>query len=477
MHPKTTHYHFIGIGGIGMSGLAELLVRRGYAVSGSDLTANALTEKLQRLGVTFFQGHAPENLLESEVVVISSAIGLDNPELKAAQARGLQILSRAQMLAMLMAGKTQIAIAGAHGKTTTTSMTASVLRQGGLAPSVVIGGIVDSLGGNAVLGPGDYFVAEADESDGSFLVFNPHVAVVTNVDREHLDHYRDLAHIQEVFAKFIHQVQPGGAVVACYDDPNLRPLLYGVQGRLITYGLKSGGNYRAAHIQVTGGGSSYTLLRQEKKLGQITIPLAGWHYVANSLAAAAVGFALGLDFRDIQAGLAQTGRIKRRFEIKGENQGVTVIDDYGHHPTEIRATLDAMAQAFAGRRLVVAFQPHRFSRTQALLPDFFDIFQQAQLLFLTDIYSAGERVIHGLSGRDLYRGIREAGHTAVQYVGNREELAPELWNYLRRGDVLVTMGAGDIWKTGEEMLRRLASHPLHASGGSRCFAVRSGEVC
>ncbi|MBM4286545.1 MAG: UDP-N-acetylmuramate--L-alanine ligase [Deltaproteobacteria bacterium] len=477
MNLVSKHYHFIGIGGIGMSGLAELLVRQGYKVSGSDLAANALTEKLEHLGVRFFRGHAPDNVLGSEVVVISSAIGLDNPELRAAQATGLPVLSRAQMLAALMAEKRQIAIAGAHGKTTTTTMVASVLRQGGLAPSVMVGAVADALGSNAVLDQGNYFVAEADESDGSFLVLKPHVAVVTNVDREHLDHYRDLSHIQEVFAKFIHQVQPDGLLVACHDDPHVRPLLAGVRTRLVTYGLTDGGDYRARDIQVNGAGSSYILLHQEKEMGRIQIPLAGRHYVCNSLAAAAVGFALGLDFTDIRAGLARLGKIKRRFEIKGEAQGITVIDDYGHHPTEIRVTLAAMAQAYSDRRLVVAFQPHRYSRTQALLPEFFPIFAEADLLFLTDIYGAGERVIPGLSGRDLYHGVRDAGHPDVYYVADRKELASKLWCHLRPGDVLVTMGAGDIWQTGEEILRRLATRPLPAGIVPETYAVQSSEAC
>jgi UDP-N-acetylmuramate--alanine ligase len=474
---ESKHYHFIGIGGIGMSGLAELLVRQGYKVSGSDLAANALTEKLQLLGVKFFQGHAPDNVLGSEIVVISSAISLDNPELRAAQAAGLQVLSRAQMLAALMAEKKQIAIAGTHGKTTTTTMVAAVLRQGGLAPSIMVGGVVDTLGSNAVLGQGNYFVAEADESDGSFLVLNPHIAVVTNIDREHLDHYRDLTHIQEVFAKFINQVQSDGILVACQDDPHVRPLLPRVRSRLLTYGLKPGADYQARHIKVASNGSSYTLVLQEKELGQVHLPLAGLHYVSNSLAAAAVGFSLGLDFTDVRAGLAQIGKIKRRFEIKGEAQGITVIDDYGHHPTEVRVTLAAMAQAYSGRRLVVAFQPHRYSRTQALLTEFFPIFPEARLLFLTDIYGAGERVIPGLSGRDLYQGVKKAGHRAAYYVPDRKQLASELWNYLLPGDVLVTMGAGDIWRTGEEILRRLNSFPLPASLPDQFFAAQSREVC
>jgi UDP-N-acetylmuramate--alanine ligase len=477
MNLGSQQYHFIGIGGIGMSGLAELLVRQGCQVSGSDLAANALTEKLQQLGVKFFLGHASDNITGSSIVVISSAIGLDNPELQAAQAGGLPVLSRAQMLAALMAEKRPIAIAGTHGKTTTTTMVASVLHQGGLAPSVMVGGVVDTLGSNAVWGQGKYLVAEADESDGSFLVFQPHIAVVTNIDRDHLDHYRDLHHIQEVFAKFIRQIQPDGVLVACLDDPNIRSLLTDLPIRVTTYGLQPGPEFQARHITVNERGSFYTLVHRNQELGQIHLSLAGRHYVSNSLAAAAVGFSVGLDFAAIKTGLAQTGKIKRRFEIKGEAQGITVIDDYGHHPTEVQVTLTGMAQAYSGRRLVVAFQPHRYSRTQALLPEFFPVFNPARLVFLTDIYGAGERVIPGLSGLDLYQGVKKNGHPATYYVPERKALAATLLNYLRPGDVLVTMGAGDIWRTGEEILRLLASRPLPVPRASQAPAVSSPEVC
>jgi len=477
MHPQARHYHFIGIGGIGMSGLAELLVQQGYQVSGSDLAANALTQKLQQLGVRVFQGHAPEHIQGSDLVVISSAIGYDNPELQAARAHGLPILSRAQMLAALMSGKKQITIAGTHGKTTTTTMVAAVLRQGGLEPSVMVGGVVDTLGSNAVLGGGPVFVAEADESDGSFLLYTPHVAVVTNIDRDHLDHYRDLEHIQTVFRDFIAKVEPDGFLVACVDDPHLRAVLNGGPPRLITYGLTRAADYQAQEISIHGLGSVYTLVQGGRALGRIYLPLAGRHYVCNSLAAAAVGFALGLDFQAIQAGLAQTGRIKRRFEVKGEVQDITVVDDYGHHPTEIQVTLAAMAQAFAGRRLLVAFQPHRYSRTHALLPDFFPVFAAADVVYLTDIYGAGEPRRPGLSGYDLYRGIQQTGHPAVHYVPERRELAAVLAQEVRPGDVVITMGAGDIWRTGEELLDLLASRPVADEQNQTSYPLPVAEIC
>lgn len=477
MSLAANHYHFIGIGGIGMSGLAELLLRQGYTVSGSDLSANSLTERLRNLGARIYQGHAPDQVNGAEIVVISSAIGLDNPELQAAAAKNLPIWSRAQMLAALMAAKKPIAIAGTHGKTTTTTMVAAVLQQGGLAPSIMVGGVVDNLGSNAVLDQGDYFVAEADESDGSFLVFSPYMAVVTNIERDHMDHYRDLQHIQEVFGKFVSRIHPTGCLVACLDDPQVRLLLPEVASRVCTYGLTSEADYQARQIKIDGRGSTYTLVGQGQELGQVRLPLAGRHYVLNSLAAAAVGFSLELDFAAVQKGLAKTGKIKRRFELKGEAQGITIIDDYGHHPTEIQVTLAAIAQAYKGRRLVVAFQPHRYSRTQALLPDFFPVFSEARLVFLTDIYGAGERVIPGLSGRELYLGVKKTGHTGVHYCAGRNDLARELWKKVRPGDVVVTMGAGDIWRTGEELLRLLATRSLAANLPRQSLAAAAPEVC
>lgn len=474
MSLRQARYHFIGVGGIGMSGLAELLLRQGYQVSGSDLKASAITRRLAALGLRFYEGHGASQLNGAEVVVISSAIRLDNPEYQEARRQGLPILSRAQLLAALMTGKTSIAIAGAHGKTTTTTMIGAILRQAGLDPTVVVGGVVTAWGSNALLGQGEYFVAEADESDGSFLLFRPQIAVVTNIDREHLDYYRDLAQIQETFARFLHQVPAGGLVVACKDDPYLQPLLYGLPARLVTYGLQPGGDYQAVDLAISARGSSYRLLAGNTEVGQLYLPLAGPHYVANSVAAAAVGLALGLPFAVIQAGLAAMGRIQRRFEVKGEAQGVLILDDYAHHPTEIRTTLRAMAQAFPNRRLVVVFQPHRYSRTQALLPDFFPIFDAAALLFLTDIYSAGEPVIPGLSGEDLYHGVRNHHPGPVYYVPEKQKLIAAMWPHLRPGDVVVTMGAGDIWQCGEELLLRLARQPLSVNSGNQSAAFPAG---
>ncbi len=450
------HYHFIGLGGIGMSGLAEILVRRGHRVSGSDLAAGPITRRLESLGARFYQGHRPEHLPEGAVVVHSTAVKEDNPELAAARARGLTVLRRGQLLAHLMEGHHQIAVTGAHGKTSTTAMTAAILRAGGLDPTVVVGALWDNLASNAVLGQGEHFVAEADESDGSFTFLRPQVTVITNLDREHLDYYRDLAHIQETFVRYLHALPPGARVVACADDSHLAPVLAQCPHAVTTYSLKpGGGDYWAAGLTPQGLGSSFRLVHQGRDLGALTLPLAGVHYVLNAAAACAVGRLLGLDIAACRQGLQQLGQIHRRCQVKGEVGGVLVVDDYGHHPTEIRATLAGLAQAFPERRLVVAFQPHRYSRTRALLPEFFPVFHQAGVVFITEIYAAGEQPLNGLSGRALYEGVRRTGHPQVHFFAEKSGLAGHLLRFLQPGDLLLTLGAGDIWRTGEELLSHL----------------------
>ena len=451
-----TTYHFIGIGGIGMSGLAELLVRQGHRVSGSDLAANAITQRLETLGVKFYEGHRPDHLGEAQIVVHSTAVKEDNPELAAARAQKRQVLRRGEMLARLMDGHFQVAITGMHGKTSTTAMVAAILRAGGLDPTVVVGALWDHLGSNAVLGRGDYFVAEADESDASFTLLSPQITVITNLDREHLDYYRDLAHIRETFAGYLQKLPGGSRVVAWADDPHLQPLLKDFSQELSTYSLHAGGDFRATDLQPQGLGSSFRLLHHGRELGTLTLPLAGAHYVLNAMAACAVAQSLGLDFPVWRRGLKDLGQIHRRCQVKGEAQGVLVLDDYGHHPTEIATTLRGLTQAFPGRRLVVAFQPHRYSRTQALLPEFFPVFAQAGMVFVTEIYSAGEPRLPGLSGRAIYEGIRHSGHPAVHFVEENGAVAPSILNHLLSGDLVLTLGAGDIWKTGEELLAQLA---------------------
>ena len=448
-------YHFIGVGGIGMSGLAELLVRQGHRVSGSDLAANALTRRLEELGAAIYQGHRPEHIGEAEVVVYSSAVKPDNPEFAAAKEQGRELLRRGEMLARLMDGHFQIAVTGAHGKTSTTAMVAAILRAGGLDPTVSVGAVWDNLGSNAVLGRGEYFVAEADESDASFALLSPQISVITNLDREHLDFYRDLDHIKEVFAGYLAKLPPGARVVAWADDPHLTPLLRDFS-RQVTYSLEPGaGDFRASNLESAGLGFRFNLAYQGRALGNITLPLAGEHYVLNAMAACAVGHTLGLPFEVWRRGLQDLGQIHRRLQVKGEARGVLVMDDYGHHPTEIAATLEGLARAFPDRRLVVAFQPHRFSRTRALLPEFFPVFQRAGAVFITEIYSAGEPALDGLSGRTVFEGIRRHGHPCVHFVEEKETVPEVILEHLRPGDLVLTLGAGDIYKFGEELLDKL----------------------
>ena len=441
-----------------MSGLAELLVRQGHEVSGSDLNSGPISSRLASLGVTIHQGHRAENLGSAQVVVHTTAVKEDNPELIAARASGRTILRRGEMQARLMEGHTQVAVTGAHGKTSTTAMTAAVLIAGGLDPSVLVGAVWENLGSNAALGRGEYFVAEADESDGSFLYLAPQVTVITNLDREHLDFYRDLDHIRETFARYLAGLPPEARIVAWGDDPYLPPLLEGLPQQISTYSLNPGADFYATDIKTAGLGCSYRLWQEGRPLGTIRLPLAGSHYVLNSLAACAVGAHLALPFSAWQEGLATLGQIHRRCQVKGEARDILVMDDYGHHPTEIAATLAALAQAFPERRLVVAFQPHRYSRTKALLPEFFQVFGEARQVFITDIYGAGEPVLPGISGRDLFSGIKRQGHPAVTYIKDLA-LHPEmLLERLLPGDILLTMGAGDIWKVGEDLLQRLGHH-------------------
>jgi UDP-N-acetylmuramate--alanine ligase len=449
-------YHFIGVGGIGMSGLAELLVRQGHKVSGSDLAANAITKRLETLGVRVCQGHRAENLGDADIVVYSTAVKEDNPELSAARSQGLKVLRRGQLLARLMEDHFQVAVTGAHGKTSTTAMTAAILRAGHLDPTVVVGAMWDCLGSNAILGRSEYFVAEADESDSSFTFLSPQISVITNLDREHLDHYRDLAHIQEIFAGYIRRLPAGARLVACADDPHLAPVLEDCPHKLITYSLKRDtADFYATELSPQGLGYSFRLWHRGRDLGIMTLPLAGSHYVLNAMAACSVGYLLGLDFEIWRQGLRHLGQIHRRCQVKGEIRGILVVDDYGHHPTEIRSTLTGLAQAYPERRLVVAFQPHRYSRTQALLPDFFPVFDQAEMVFITEIYGAGEKRPNGLSGRSVYEGIRGTGHSGVHFIEENTEKADSIFQHLKPGDMVLTLGAGDIWKTGEELLARL----------------------
>jgi len=454
MKRRIRRVHFVGIGGSGMSGIAEVLLNLGYRVSGSDLVESDTTLRLQRLGAEVVIGHRSENLRDADVVVISSAVRTDNPEVIAAHERIIPVIPRAEMLAELMRMKYGVAIAGTHGKTTTTSMIATVLAHGGLDPTAVIGGKLNSFGSNAKLGQGELLVAEADESDGSFLKFSPTIAVVTNIDPEHLDHYRNLEEIQKAFLEFINKVPFYGLAILCLDQENVQALIPQVQKRYVTYGLSSQANFRAADISYHGLTTSFRVFANERELGQISIQMPGLHSVYNALAAIATASELDVNFEIVRQALGSFSGVQRRFQIKGEWDGVMVVDDYGHHPTEIKATLSAAKNGW-GRRTVVVFQPHRYSRTRDLFKEFLTAFNQADVLFLTGIYPAGEDPIPGVNVQGLYEGIKGHGHKDVTLVLDKSAILDRLLPRLKPGDMVFTLGAGDVWKTGEALIERL----------------------
>jgi len=454
MFKRIRRIHFVGIGGAGMSGIAEVLHNMGYEVSGSDAKASEVTGRLEALGIRVFIGHRLEQVAGADVVVRSSAVGTDNPEVVEAKQRLTPVIPRAEMLAELMRLKYGVAVAGTHGKTTTTSMVASVLARGGLDPTMVIGGRLRSLGSNARLGRGDFLVAEADESDGSFLKLSPTIAVVTTIDEEHLDYYRDLEHIKETFLQFINKVPFYGSAVLCLDQENIQALLPRVEKRFVTYGLKGQADLMARDITLKAMRAEFTVLRQHEALGLLRLQVPGLHNVYNALAAVAVGLDLELPFPVIREGLEEFTGVDRRFQIKGTVRDILLVDDYGHHPAEIQATL-AAAKAGFDRRVVVLFQPHRYTRTQKLLREFFTAFYQADVLLVTEIYAAGEPAIPGVSGRRIAEGVARHGHRDVTFVPDKGELAAAVLPRLMAGDLVLTLGAGDIVRVGEEILERL----------------------
>ncbi|MBA3013558.1 MAG: UDP-N-acetylmuramate--L-alanine ligase [Desulfobulbaceae bacterium] len=456
MYKKNKHIHFVGIGGIGMSGIAELLLNLGYTVSGSDLRESDITRRLAELGGAIYIGHQAEWIKGADVVVTSTAVKSDNPEVMAAAQAQVPIIRRAEMLAELMRLKRfGIAVAGSHGKTTTTSMVGWVLAQAGLDPTVVIGGQVNSLGTNAKLGQGEFLVAEADESDGSFLHLSPVVEVVTNIDLEHLDYYRDIDHIKEVFLEFINKIPFYGAAVICLDDPDVADLLPQVKKRLITYGMSAQAYIRARNIVTEGLSTRFEVCRAGEVLGDMVVPLAGIHNVYNTLAAVGVGLELDIPFPVIAEAMATFSGVQRRLQIKGEVGGVTVVDDYGHHPTEIRATLSAMRSAWPTRRLVVIFQPHRYSRTHGLMREFSTAFYESDVLYVTEIYPAGEAPIEGVTAASLIDSIQAHGHKQVFSASSLQQIAAQVSPMLRSGDVALTLGAGSISQIGEQILANL----------------------
>jgi UDP-N-acetylmuramate--alanine ligase len=455
MFKRYQHLHFVGIGGVGMSGVAEVLLNMGYRVTGSDARRGETVERLERLGAKVFIGHDASNIEGAHVVVYSSAVARDNVEVQAARLRGVPVIPRAEMLAELMRLKYGIAIAGTHGKTTTTSLVAAVLGAGGFDPTVVVGGRVHGLGTNARLGQGEFLVAEADESDGSFLKLSPTIAVVTTIDAEHLDHYGDLDAVRAAFLAFANKVPFYGAAVLCLDQPNIQQMIPAVEKRVITYGLEASADLTARRLEFAGTTARFEVLRRGRPLGPASLQVPGRHNVLNALAAVAVGLDLDMPFEVIAGALAGFTGVQRRFQIRGEARGVLVVDDYGHHPAEIRATL-AAAKAGYDRRVITVFQPHRYSRTRDLRQEFLTAFNQSDVLVVMDIYGAGETPIPGVSARDLAEGIAAHGHREVHYMnGDRAAVVAFLCESTRSGDLVLTLGAGDVGALGPEVLARL----------------------
>lgn len=452
MYQKKYHIHFVGIGGIGMSGIAELLINLGYSVSGSDIKKTDITERLSRIGGIIFEGHDGKSVTGADVVVISSAVKPDNPEVVAAKEAGIPVIPRAEMLAELMRLKYSIAVAGAHGKTTTTSMVATVLGKAGLDPTVVIGGKLKSIGLNAVLGKGDFLVAEADESDGSFLKMSPAIAVVTNIDREHLDHYGNMENIKDAFASFINSVPFYGTSVVCLDNEPLQDILPFIKKRFITYGLSSQADIQARGIKLEGFKSFFSVFLNGKKLGDIILNLPGIHNVYNSLAATAVSLELGVCFESIQDAFSSIQGVQRRLEHKGEANGAKVFDDYGHHPTEIKTTLAALREIYPENKITVIFQPHRYSRTRDLFDEFARSFYQSDSLVLLPIYAAGEKEIQELSHVVLAEAISAHGHREVHTIDSLDAAADLVLKAINPGDVILTLGAGNVWQLGEKII-------------------------
>jgi len=453
---KAKHIHLVGIGGIGMSGIAELLINLGYKVSGSDLKDSGVTRKLAAQGGHIFRGHKKEQVEGADVVVFSSAIGSDNPEILEARERFIPVIPRAEMLAELMRLKYGVAIAGVHGKTTTTSMVASILTFGRLDPTVVIGGRLDIWGGsNAKLGQGRILVAEADESDGSFLALSPTIAVVTNLDREHMEYYGDMESMRQAFINFINKIPFYGTAILCLDNEEIQGIIPRLKKRYLTYGMTSQADLKGRDVKKKGKGVSFEVLYHNRSLGRIMAGMPGEHNVLNSLAATAVALELDLDMEVIRKGLKSLGGLARRFQVKGETGDVFVIDDYGHHPTEIVATLKTAKEWWPERRLVVAFQPHRYTRTKDLFDRFVKGFNEADVLLVAPLFSAGEDAIEGIDSSWLAQGIKEHGHKEVIVCPDRKGILTMLMSVVEPGDVVMTLGAGDIHKVGDQLLEEL----------------------
>jgi len=454
MYQSIKHIYFVGIGGVGMSGIAEVLLNLGYKVSGSDMHLTETTERLEKLGATIFQGHSESHIVDADVVVTSSAVKPTNPEVTEARTQAIPVIPRAEMLAELMRLKYGIAVAGAHGKTTATSLIGMILDRGGIRPTVVIGGKLNTINTNTILGTGDFMVVEADESDGSFLKLSPTIAVITNIDPEHLDYYQNMAEIKRTFTTFANKIPFYGLTILCLDNEYVQDLIPHLEKRYLTFGLTPQADLQAREVTVHGLSMIFTVFYHNEKLGTVELKMPGLHNVHNALAAIATALELNLDFAIIQEALKNFGGIHRRFQFKGEFNHITLIDDYGHHPTEIKATLST-AKNIWERRLVVIFQPHRYTRTRDLFKEFLTAFNQADILVLTDIYPAGEDPLPGVKAETLFQEIKKHGHKQVHYYPHKEDMVEPILKLLTPGDVVITLGAGDIWQVGEQLEHKL----------------------
>jgi UDP-N-acetylmuramate--alanine ligase len=458
MFRKVSRIHMVGIGGAGMCGIAEILLNLDFIVTGSDIARTAVVERLDGLGARTHLGHDRTHVGDADVVVISSAVKRDNPEVVEAISRQIPVIRRAEMLAELMRLKQGIAIAGTHGKTTTTSMCGLVLHEGNLDPTLVVGGLVKNLGTGVKLGGGDYLVTEADEFDRSFLTLTPTIAVVTNIESEHLDCYRDIDEIMDTFITFLNKVPFYGSAIVCIDEPGVRQILPRLERRIITFGLDKEAQFVASSPEFQGLSSHFTLSVRGKEVGEVVLNVPGVHNIKNALAAIAVGYELDIDFGHIKDALASFSGVYRRFEVKGEPGGILIVDDYAHHPTEIKASLKGTREGWGDRRIVVVFQPHLYSRTKAFHREFGSAFGEADLLIVTDIYAAREEPMEGVTGEMIAVAAKESGHDNVIYVENmdRVQLCEKLRTLVRPGDIVMTVGAGDIWKVSDQLLELLS---------------------
>jgi UDP-N-acetylmuramate--alanine ligase len=449
------HLHFAGIGGIGMSGIAEVLLNLGYTISGSDIKLTATTDRLVSLGATVYEGHNAKNVTGAKALVVSSAVDESNPEVQEARRLQIPVIPRGELLAELMRLKYGIAIAGSHGKTTTTSMVATILSHAGMDPTVVVGGKVAAMGGsNARVGKSDFLVVESDESDGSFLKLSPILAIVTNIDREHLDHYADIDVIRAAFTEFVNKVPFYGAAILCLDSEHVQSILPDIRRRTITYGLSAQADYQPSDTQHSDLHSTFRLRSRTEDLGEFHLNIPGDHNVLNATAAIAVALELHVDPDVIREGLKQFTGVARRFEIRGEVSGVTVVDDYGHHPTEVQATL-AAAKSVCKKRVHVLFQPHRYTRTQHLMDEFARAFHSADRVVMLDIYAASERPIEGVTSEALVERMRQFGHRNVEYAGTGDAGVKMISEGVEPGDMILTLGAGSVSQLGEKILEVL----------------------